>query len=775
MREMFVTSSYWNLGSPASSGSGVYQASGLLQSNQTEITSTRNGKVVVEQLTGERQFSRDGEVENSVAVDTDAPEIPDDTTPEPEVEAPVASPQTPPPVAELTEEPQVDEVMAERIWPEDIEIRRGRGPRRGRGWRDPLAQSIMCEATGGMFLSSVDLFFKTKASSVPVSVEVRTMVNGYPGQVILPFSEVVLNPDAVNTSTDGSVATTFTFESPVYIEENQEFCFVVISNSNEFECFISRMGENDLITGQIISGQPYAGSLFMSQNASTWTAEQTDDLKFNLKVASFDTSKTVDVRFDNDALPTTILQDNPIETFSGQNYVKVYNYNHGMYSDSSNVTIAGVTADKTGAVFTFTTGTPNATIDNVVTDRPVVATGGSGTGLSFSVTTSGTPKVISDIKIKTCGSGYATTDTVTLTDFDGGTVDVTVDIDTVGDTLGAIPIDAINETFNEMNNVELDSFTVVPDLIDAAYEFITAYVADDSTLGGGERKWGTDTDANSATYNQEIVVGGVTSTRNYYYDSLHTIIPSIKFKNTRIHANVLQTPMYSPEGYINGTVYTKNTASEVITLNDNVFFNSPSVVASQLNEDQEMSSVKSFTAQIQLQSDNSNLSPIIDVGTIGVLAIANRLNNIDSATGLKLNESDQSLGTGTTYIASTEPDGDNNAMVYVTRKVNLKTPATALRVAVDLFQPPTTDVKLMYKVLSNDDSTPFDDVGFQYFNTTGVADATMEHDAKNFKEYEYTAEGLPEFGAFCIKIVGQGTNTSVVPLASALRCIALAT
>jgi hypothetical protein len=113
-------------------------------------------------------------------------------------------------------------------------------------------------------------------------------------------------------------------------------------------------------------------------------------------------------------------------------------------------------------------------------------------------------------------------------------------------------------------------------------------------------------------------------------------------------------------------------------------------------------------------------------------------------------------------------------MVYVTRKVNLKTPATALRVAVDLFQPPTTDVKLMYKVLSNDDSTPFDDVGFQYFNETGVADGTMEHDSKNFKEYEYSMSQDAEFGAFCIKIVGQGTNTSVVPLASALRCIALA-
>ena len=64
------------------------------------------------------------------------------------------------------------------------------------------------------------------------------------------------------------------------------------------------MGEQDLITGQTISGQPYAGSLFLSQNASTWTAEQTDDLKFNMKVAKFDTTnETGNVVFENEHLP----------------------------------------------------------------------------------------------------------------------------------------------------------------------------------------------------------------------------------------------------------------------------------------------------------------------------------------------------------------------------------------------------------------------------------------------------------------------------------------
>ena len=79
----------------------------------------------------------------------------------------------------------------------------------------------------------------------------------------------------------------------------------------------------------------------------------------------------------------------------------------------------------------------------------------------------------------------------------------------------------------------------------------------------------------------------------------------------------------------------------------------------------------------------------------------------------------------------------------------------------------------MYKVLENDDETPFDDLGWRYFNTTGVPDTSTEADARNFKEYEFTADNLNEYSAFSVKIVGQGTNTSSIPMVSALRCIAI--
>ena len=148
----------------------------------------------------------------------------------------------------------------------------------------------------------------------------------------------------------------------------------------------------------------------------------------------------------------------------------------------------------------------------------------------------------------------------------------------------------------------------------------------------------------------------------------------------------------------------------------------------------------------------------------------NRINNIDSADDLPGGSTGAMI-----HVPSTEPDGDNNAMVYVTRKVNLKNPATTLKVIADNYRPPESDLKFMFKILKNDETTPIDDLGFEYFNTNGDPDVVTERDARNFKEYEYTANDLDEFIAFSVKIVMQGTNSSEPPRIKDLRAIALAT
>ena len=108
------------------------------------------------------------------------------------------------------------------------------GPNRAFGscWRDPIAQSFMVDVPGGIFVPSVDLYFATKSTTMPVTVELRTMVNGYPTREVIPFGQVNKAASDISVSSDATTATTFTFPSPVYLQPQQEYCFVVLTNTD---------------------------------------------------------------------------------------------------------------------------------------------------------------------------------------------------------------------------------------------------------------------------------------------------------------------------------------------------------------------------------------------------------------------------------------------------------------------------------------------------------------------------------------------------------------
>ena len=146
----------------------------------------------------------------------------------------------------------------------------------------------MVEDETGVFLTKCEVYFRSKDDmDIPVVFQLRTMENGFPTQKILPFSEIVLDPGDVNISGDGAVATTFDFKAPVYLEGGKEYAICLASNSTKYSVYISRIGENDILTQTFISNQPYLGSLFKSQNASTWEASQWEDLKFTIYRADF--------------------------------------------------------------------------------------------------------------------------------------------------------------------------------------------------------------------------------------------------------------------------------------------------------------------------------------------------------------------------------------------------------------------------------------------------------------------------------------------------------
>jgi hypothetical protein len=158
------------------------------------------------------------------------------------------------------------------------------------GYYDPLAQSFIIypnEYPLGLHVASVDVYFKSKSSTVSVEMQIRNNVNGYPeSQPTIPFSSVVLKPEQVNVSDSGNTATKFVFENPIHLTPG-DYSIVLLANTQEYNVFIAEIGEPALGGTIKIDKQPYIGSLFKSQNASTWEPDQNKDLKFKLNRAVF--------------------------------------------------------------------------------------------------------------------------------------------------------------------------------------------------------------------------------------------------------------------------------------------------------------------------------------------------------------------------------------------------------------------------------------------------------------------------------------------------------
>ena len=312
-------------------------------------------------------------------------------------------------------------------------------------WVDPLAQSFQVADDNGIYITKCDIFFKTKdTTEIPVTLQIRTMQTGLPTQTILEFSQVELYPKDVKTSEDGTVATTFTFPSPVYLEKTGSgYSIVLLSSSDSYNVWISRVGETDVSTANkpdsqkiIVSKQPSIGALFKSQNGSTWTASDLEDLKFTLYRADFATSPA-SFRFYNPDLgignnQVATLRKNPINSYSNSaliglgNSLSVANQNllsiGNTISQTSNANFISNLVSKVGAVGIgstltltnvgsgFTSG--SATYSNI----SLITLTGFGKNAKVNLSVSSGVAVAATITDG--GTGYAPGDTLTVNSTD---------------------------------------------------------------------------------------------------------------------------------------------------------------------------------------------------------------------------------------------------------------------------------------------------------------------------------------------------------------------
>ena len=626
---------------------------------------------------------------------------------------------------------------------------------------DPLAQTFMVTDDGGSFITKVDFFFGAKDENLPVWCEIRNVVNGYPGPKVLPFGRKVLNPSDVILDETGKSATTFTFDSPVFLQSGTEYCVVLMTTSIDYRVWIAQMGEQDVGgTDRVISKQPHLGVLFKSQNNTTWNAIQMQDLKFTLYRANFsaagsyrgpgnplsgvlqlENKKIGDLVYAENGggeIYGKLLDANPLQMIHNTTALKIAHNNHGMYSTANNVQITGVksgitttlngaiTAGATSLTLTSATNFAASNLSSrcyVKIDNEIMY--GTLSGTTISSLTRGT-------SITTSGASAAHAN--------GATVELY--------SIQGTPLDQINKTHNAIANIDTNSYTITL----STAPTITGFDATPTTQVGG------------------IIVY---ATENYRFETIRNIIGAVELPDTSLSATLKTTSGTSPSG--TESSFTFDSTGDIVPINENFDFDTTRIIASDINESNEISGAKSLNMNITFTSTRNNLSPIIDLDRMSVVAVGNIIDKIVTSSDVY---------PTTDYIPSTSAIGDNHSAIYITKKVALQNPATALKVLFTANRQASTDIKVMFKILESASADDFDDLGYQFFNTDGSPDAAaaVSLTKGDFQEYIYTAgvtdDGigtpLPDYIQFAIKIVFQSTNAAQVPRVKDLRAIALA-
>lgn len=158
--------------------------------------------------------------------------------------------------------------------------------------RKMIAQTFtVSNKPNGIFIDSVDLFFKAKDNSLPVTIDIRPVQDGKPHKSkLVPFSQVTMKAASVIISNAGTLSTRFQFKRPLFLIEG-EYAIVVHTNSSKYQIYRATVGQtiSNSSANNKVSKQVGVGDIFVNNSKNEWLLEQNKVLKFNINKLSFNT------------------------------------------------------------------------------------------------------------------------------------------------------------------------------------------------------------------------------------------------------------------------------------------------------------------------------------------------------------------------------------------------------------------------------------------------------------------------------------------------------
>lgn len=617
---------------------------------------------------------------------------------------------------------------------------------------DPICQTFFVDTSAmgnllssGAFLSKVDLYFSEKDSTQPLIVEIREVdpASGYPTPKILPYGRAIVSSSSVNTSTDGSKPTVVYFPSPVYVQNGKQYalCLIPGGGNPNYRAWISRLGDNDLITGNRISSQPAAGMLFASSNDRTYTALQEEDLKFNVYFANYvvSTTGTLILKNENRDFFTVANVSSDVgfsragEEVHGETLLTWASLTPGQNWVGNvaltNSYVQGITSGATGRVTFYSSANNEMRLRSVSTNAKFK--GGESIRLRIGSPTGGT--LVSNGTISS--ATYP-----------------------VGKTVYYAP-SAQSNTYLHVANVT----------------FANSGTASAKNRTFLDNRW------------VRSQVNGVDA-RIVSLDSLNADLVNVK-GDYIIPSNTSITP----SAKFATSISARDSAYISINMNSDTVFASRRYIHSESAESNTnitSSTMKEGSAEIKFAfvSNNRYGSPVFDTSRISATIVENLLNNVTTTEG------NAAFGGAAKarYITRKVVLAENQD-------------AEDLKVYLDAYVPPGSAVNVYYKILNGEDSDSFKDAKWQEMTRLTTTNAVSDSENRNdFRELEFQpgefdspnysglyANSAPSgstnvlayrnseaalffgFKFFAIKVVLTGTTTTNPPRIRNLRAIAL--
>lgn len=539
------------------------------------------------------------------------------------------------------------------------------------------------ESNDNQFVSKINLYFSYIDSNCSVEVTLREVIGDEPSKNVLMYSNILLKPSDIRINQP----TEINFDVPVFISKNKKYGICIKTNGRVKlqSCLIG-----DVVGGTLITPIPLLLGILRLNNNNSYILSPNEMLKLDIFTAKFNVGSSVanvDLAIRNRInYGYRKLPNNAIRLTQNSSIIKIYYPHHGHYSTSTQLEISNAKSEIDSTTYIGT----NVIVNNNPVNLRLAFIPSNYIRPNNQPVSSTNPAFIKikNTIVKFTDIDYNTNTLINCTVHQGQPVFVSNGTIVEWYMLFGIPLTEINK-----NHLVTD-YTYDEIIIN-----VGNYVSNSTSSGGGSEIYASELHIYNHLY------------PNFYHLNISNTNTRIKYRGLR---NSNRT--YSPWRTVT------NSEENFIAESHIIEFNSPQV--------------PNFV--LELSSNNTKVSPIIDLNKSSVITYNYRIGKISDA---------------------------ENKLVFETLPIRITKISKYIRAYLKVKMNNAKSVEVYYRTTMLETGKSIENsqwIKLNFINSTVV---------ENFEEMLYSSEETEKFNQFQIRIVVSSDNFISFPEIDNLRVI----